>query len=549
MGTACLCLLAGLLLRSVEEKTMKTELVINVSEKKVETALVEGGKLVEFRQELINEPRLEGIFLARVKVLQPNLRAAYVNIGSGDKGAFLQYSKLDSKLESQQALIDYIQKHKTLPDLSKIKVSDIDIPRDGAIETYIRPEQWLLVQIEKEAINTKGQVITTDISIAGRTLVLRPFTSQVNVSSSIHNSAEKSRLRNLISSLLPQGFGVIVRTEAEGKGARYLEAELKDLLDRWERAMGKLSKLLTASQPKPGEIYKGQDLPALYLREHFQLDSPWAIYVNDQEIHARIESYLGRIAPDSDVTVELYQDPKRDIFKAKGVGNIKDKLSRIVNIEQGRGAYLVLDQTEAMYVIDVNSGSRRKKNDDDKGDNAGNRPLEVNLLAAEEVARQIRLRDIGGIIAIDFIDMSRQEDRNEVNRKMAELLKEDKNDVKIQPISKIGGVMLITHPRVRAAINSESKGEVRDPQVSEIVKDIEHYVRACFKHPMLSYLNIHTHPFLAAYLDRGIWKLSTKALLKGKRLVITPNEELSAFEYVGYDKAGKTIHLHELKDY
>lgn len=528
---------------------MKTELVINVSEKKVETALVEDGKLVEFRQELINEPRLEGIFLARVKVLQPNLRAAYVNIGSGDRGAFLQYSKLDNKLESQHALIDYIQTHKTLPDLSKIKVSDIDIPRDGAIETYIRPEQWLLVQIEKEAINTKGQVITTDISIAGRTLVLRPFTSQVSVSSSIHNGAEKSRLRNLISSLLPQGFGVIVRTEAEGKGARYLEAELKDLLERWERAMAKLVKLLTASHPKPGEIYKGQDLPALYLREHFQLDSPWAIYVNDEDIYMRMEGYLRRIAPESDVTIELYQDTKRDIFKAKGLSNIKDKLSRIVNIEQGRGAYLVLDQTEAMYVIDVNSGSRRKKNDDEKGENTNNRPLEVNLLAAEEVARQIRLRDIGGIIAIDFIDMPRQEDRNEVNRKMAELLKEDKNDVKIQPISKIGGVMLITHPRVRAAINSESDGVVRDPHVSEIVQDIEHYVQACFKHPMLSFLNIHTHPFLAAYLNRGIWKLSTKALLKGKRLVITPDEDLSAFEYVGYDKAGKTIRIHELKDY
>ena len=522
---------------------MKSELIVDVQPKEVSIALLEDGRLVSLQKENRTLAYAVGdIYLAKVKKLMPGLNAAFVNVGY-EKDAFLHYLDLGPRFSTFSKFLTALlgDKKSPLPQVQKMELQP-DIDKHGTITDQLEKEQELMVQIVKEPISTKGPRLTTEISFTGRYMVLIPFSDKISISQKIRTPGEKSRLRHLVESIRPKNFGVIVRTSAEGKSVAELNHELKTLLKCWTDTLENARRGTV-----PQLIFEEESRIVGVLRDVFSPEFE-NIYVNDTEILAQIQKYVSLIAPDKKDIVKGYtkDEPIFDHFSI--TRQIKSSFGKTVSFKSG--AYIIIEHTEALHVIDVNSGNRAKAGTDQE-----NNALEVNLRAADEIARQLRLRDMGGIIVVDFIDMNKPEHRQTLYEHMREVMANDRARHNILPLSKFG-LMQITRQRVRPAldiITPEScpscygKGEV---QPSLLFTDTLHQKLEYLVHDLrIRDFVMYVHPFVDAYLKKGIISMYRRWRMElGAKFKILPSQELAYLQYKVLDADRNEIDLKEEKD-
>ena len=518
---------------------MNSDLIVNVQPKEVSIAVLEDSKLVELQKEnRITTFSVGDIYIGKVKKMMPGLNAVFIDIGH-PKDAFLHYQDLGPGFNTLQKYIKELSgSSKKHPSLSKLKIEP-EIPSNGNITDLLAQGQEVAVQITKEPISTKGPRLTAEISFAGRYVVLIPFSDKVSVSQKIKSSEERARLRQLIQSIKPKNFSVIVRTSADGKRVAELDAEMKILYRRWEEIIPKISR----AKP-PTLVYEEPGRIVGLLRDVYN-PTFQNIHINDEEIYNEVKDYLFIIDPKQKDVVKHYTD-SLPIFDNFGVTKqIKSLFGRTVSFK--KGAYLVVEHTEAMHVIDVNSGNRSKQSDGQE-----NTAIDVNISAAEEIARQLRLRDLGGIIVIDFIDMQEQENRKKLLEEMENLMASDRAKHNILPISKFG-VMQITRQRVRPAMNiitTETcpvcfgKGTTKpSPLFTDTLEDKIDYLTGKLG---IKKFTLYLHPYVQAYLCKGFFSLKWKwRLTYALSLKIVPDQSLGLLEYKIVSSDGNEIDLKE----
>lgn len=524
---------------------MKSELIVDVQPQEIAIALTEDDRLQEINREVryTDNFAVGNIYYGRVKKIMPALNAAFVDVGH-EKEAFLHYLDLGSQFTT---LNNYITKavsdRRKAPLMSKIK-HEADLGKEGQIANHVKVGDLLLVQVSKEPINTKGPRLTAEISIAGRNMVLIPFTEKVMVSSKIKRESERSRLKSLVQSIKPQGFGVIVRTVAEDKRVAELDNELRILVARWEetiRTLQKPAKLNENESKKDAEVRLiSEELGRTIgiIRDVFTPDFT-SIQVNDQQIYEEVRQYVELIAPESVKIVKHYKDVEPIFDKFDITRQMKTGLGRTVGFQ--KGGYLVIDKTEALFAIDVNTGS--KKLFEDHEENA----FQYNMLAADEIVHQLRLRDIGGIIIVDFVDMDSKEHQEQLYQHVRELMNRDRAKHNVLPLSKFG-LMQITRQRVRPAVEVNvmevcptcmGKGKVQPSilfteQVDEKIAHMrEHFGRG---------LKVHLHPYVYAYAKRG--NIFNRLSARWKRQYgaqLVENQSIGMLEVKFYDRKGQLI--------
>ncbi len=472
----------------------------------------------------------------------PGLNAAFVNVGY-DKDAFLHYLDLGSQFSSYSSFLKKAldKSERTVPQLSKMKLLP-DIDKQGSIADVLTAGQELMVQIVKEPISSKGPRLTTEITLTGRYMVLIPFGDKVSISQKIKTTEEKMRLRQLIESIRPKNFGVIIRTSAEGKRVAELNHEMKTLVKYWEDTVAK-ARTATA----PALVFEEESRIVGVLRDIFSPNFE-NIYVNDRETFEQISNYVNLIAPERKDIVKLYtkDEPIFDHFSI--TRQIKSSFGKTVSFKSG--AYIIIEHTEALHVIDVNSGNRSKAANDQESN-----ALEVNMRAADEIARQLRLRDMGGIIVIDFIDMGKAEHRQKLYEHMREIMANDRARHNILPLSKFG-LMQITRQRVRPALDIVTteacpscygKGQVQPSLLfTDTLKEKLHYLIDDLK---VTDFIMYVHPFVDAYIKKGLLSVYRKWRMElGRKFRILPDESLAYLQYKVIDSKHNEIDLKEEKD-
>lgn len=512
---------------------MSSELVIDVKSDEIVLALLRNKKLVELTKEKQSVQYAVGdIYLGKVKKIMPGLNAAFVNVGYG-KDAFLHYLDLSPQFNSLNSYMKQCIARKGLP-LGKFKLEP-EIEKEGKISDILTQGQWVAVQVAKEPISTKGPRLTSELSIAGRNLVLMPFSDKVSVSQKIRSADERKRLKKEIESIRPKNYGVIVRTVAEGKPLEQFDQELKELVNRFETAFKELRNI---EPPKLilGEINRTSALLRDILNSSFE-----NIYVNDLSLSKEIKNYISGIAPEKENIVK-YVSSDIPILDHFGVDKqIKSSLGKTVSFKNG--AYLIIEHTEAFHVIDVNSGNRTKLGDDQESN-----ALEVNLAAAEEVARQLQLRDMGGIIVIDFIDMQLAENRQKLFERMKSCMEIDRAKHTILPLSKFG-LMQITRQRVRPVMTVETAEECpvchgtgkAEPAILVIDK-IQEYIEYLVHTQGIKSFTLRVHPFVGAYLKKGFISQQLRWMFKYKiSLNIIDVPSYYIYEYHFFNRFGREI--------
>ena len=521
---------------------MQSELIVDVKPSEVSIALTEDSRLVSLQKEARNIAYAVGdIYLAKVKKLMPGLNAAFVNVGY-EKDAFLHYLDLGSQFSSYYEFVKTaLTDKKKVPQLQRMKRQP-DIDKQGSVVDVLQQGQELLVQIVKEPISSKGPRLTTEITFTGRYMVLIPFGDKISISQKIKTTEEKVRLRQLIEAIKPKNFGVIIRTSAEGKRVAELNNELKTLLKCWEETIAKAQKATA-----PALVFEEESRIVGMLRDVFS-PSYEAIHVNDADVYGQIRKYVELIAPDRADIVKLYDKPEPIFDHFSITRQIKSSFGKTVSFKSG--AYLIIEHTEALHVIDVNSGNRSKAANDQETN-----ALEVNMRAADEIARQLRLRDMGGIIVIDFIDMSKQEHRQKLFDHMRELMANDRARHNILPLSKFG-LMQITRQRVRPAmdiITAEDcpscygKGTVQPSLLfTDTLKEKIDYLTGDLQ--MAGFI-MYVHPFVDAYIKKGLLSLYRKWRMDApKKFRIMADQSLAYLQYRVVDAEGNEIDLKEEKD-
>ena len=523
-----------------KNKRMTSEVIVDVQPKEISIALLEDKRLVEFQKEGRSASFVVGnIYLAKVRKLMPGLNACFVNVGY-ERDAFLHYLDLGPKFNTyQKYLKQVISDKKKLFPISKASIQP-DLEKGGSVQNTLQPGQEILVQIVKEPISTKGPRLTCELSFPGRFLVLMPFQEKVSVSSKIKSSEERARLKQLIQSIKPKNFGVIVRTVAEGKRVAELDTELKVLLKRCEETFTKAQK----ATKLPELAYEETSRTVAMLRDLFN-PSYENIYINNVDIFNEVKNYVTLIAPESAGIVKQYTG-KLPIFDNFDVTKqIKSSFGKTVSYKHG--AYLIIEHTEALHVVDVNSGNRSKSKDGQEAN-----ALDVNLGAADELARQLRLRDMGGIIVVDFIDMNLAEDRQKLYERMCENMKKDRARHNILPLSKFG-LMQITRQRVRPVMDVTvdevcptcfGKGTIKS---SFLFTDVLESKISTMAHKLsIKNFTLHVHPYVAAYINQGLVSLKRKWQMKyGFGIKIIPSQKLGFLQYEFYDKHGQEIDMKE----
>lgn len=519
---------------------MNSELVVDVQPKEISIALMEDKSLVELQTEAQNASFSVGnIYLAKVKKLMPGLNACFVDVGY-DKDAFLHYLDLGPQFNS---ISKYVKQ--TLNDQKKFtpasKASLLpDMEKEGSISNVLKGGQEVIVQIVKEPISTKGPRLTAEVSFAGRYLVLIPFNDKVSVSQKIKSSAERARLKQLLQSIKPQNFGVIVRTVAEGKRVAELDNELKVLVKHWEDAISKIRK----TQKYPTLVYEETSRTVALLRDLFN-PSYESIHINDKTVYNEVKDYVTLIAPECADIVKLYKGnlPILDNFGI--TKQIKSLFGKTVSYKSG--AYLIIEHTEALHVVDVNSGNRAKGTNSQEGN-----ALEVNLGAADELARQFRLRDMGGIIVIDFIDMNEPANRQKLYERMCKNMQNDRAKHNILPLSKFG-LMQITRQRVRPAMDVVTTedcptchGTGRTKSSILFTDTLESKIDYLVNKLKVKTFTLHIHPYVNAFINQGVLSMKRKWQMKyGFGIKIIPNQKLAFLEYRFYDTKGEEIDMKE----
>lgn len=545
---------------------MKSELIIDVRPKEVSIAVLEDRRLVELQREKRNIAFSVGdIYLGTVKKVMPGLNAAFVDIGH-KKDAFLHYRDLGSGFLTAQSFLASQRKYGKNFSPERVKLEKT-IDRDGAIADKLKQGDEVIVQITKEAISTKGPRLSSELSFAGRYLVLIPYSDKVSVSQKIRNNAERNRLKQLILSIKPKNVTIIVRTSAEGVKVAELDHELRTLVRRWLKAVDNLNNIPapnSGGNRNGGNNKKQIDQKRLIHEESSRTLSILRdtynsgfkdIWINDKELVAEVTEYIELIDPGKGNIVKLYDKRQQPIFDHFNISRqIKHLFGTSVTYKQG--AYLVIEQTEAMHVIDVNSGNRARgsKQQEDTA-------IDVNLSAAEEIARQLRLRDLGGIIVIDFIDMNVAANRQKLFEYMNECMKNDRAKHTILPLTKFG-LMQITRQRVRQAMRIETEetcptclgtGKVQ-PSIF-FVDILEQHVKTLTEQNIRKF-KLHVHPYVAAYITArkgGILGISGRSILTTwknsytKNISIQADQSLGMLDFEFYDSDNNEL-SHILED-
>jgi ribonuclease G len=512
------------------------ELIINVVPQGVEIALMEGKRLVELHNEKNDANFSVGdLYLGKVKKLIPGLNAAFVDVGF-EKDAFLHYTDLSPYIKSilkftTQAVND---KSEGSFDFSKFKVEP-EIVKTGKIAEVLSGKPHILVQILKEPIAAKGPRLSCELSLPGRFVVLTPFNDIIAVSRKIHSSDERKRLHKIIEAIKPRNFGVIVRTAAEGMNTAELHEDLLSLIATWKTMQNNLK-----GATPPAKILSEQGKTTSILRDLLNEDFN-RIVVNDKNIFADTKSYIQRIAPDKADIVSYYNNGS-PIFDSFGITRqVKAAFGKTVNLPSG--AYLIIEHTEALHVIDVNSGYKSVSNNQEQN------ALETNLEAAEEIARQLRLRDLGGIIVVDFIDMKLAENKKRLADEMEKYMQTDRAKHSVLPISKFG-LMQITRQRMKPemTINTmevcptcNGTGKISSTMIleDEIEKNLSYLIMQ--KHTGLT---IEVHPILHAFLTKGfISKRRSWSWKYKQKIKVKANSAYHLTEFHFFDDSDEEIKL------
>ena len=514
------------------------DLIIDVGDSEVALALLEDKQLIELNKEKQNIKFSVGdVYLGKVKKIMPGLNAAFINVGY-ERDAFLHYLDLGAQFRTQNKYyLTAIQKQGKVPPIHKFK-PEPDIDKDGKITDILTVGQTVIVQVTKEPISTKGPRLASEVSLAGRNLVLMPYTDKVSISSKIESIEEKNRLKALVQSIKPRNYGVIVRTVAEGKKVNVLDAELRELVQKWESAFTTLKKDVKSPRLFIGEMNRTSTILRDMLNVTFN-----SIHINDPALAEDIRVYIREIAPEKEKIVKVYKSTL-PIFDHFGINKqIKALFGKTISFKHG--AYLIIEHTEALHVIDVNSGNRSRSGSDQESN-----ALEVNMEAATEIARQLRLRDMGGIIVVDFIDMQSAENKQQLYDKMKEVMASDRTKHNILPLSKFG-LMQITRQRVRPEMNivtdekcpsCQGTGETK-PTIL-FTDELERGLSFIVDKIKTRKLIINVHPFVASYLKKGLFPLFRKWNFKYKiSLKVQAVTSYHMLEYHFYDHYENEIDL------
>jgi len=517
---------------------LNKELIINSTPQGVEIALLEDKKLVELHHEKNDGSFAVGdLYLGKVKKLIPGLNAAFVEVGF-EKDAFLHYTDLSPYARSllkftQQAIGDTTEGGF---DFASFAVEP-EIVKTGKINEVLSGKPNVLVQILKEPIAAKGPRLSCEISLPGRFVVITPFNDIVAVSRKIHSSDERKRLQKIIEAIKPKNFGVIVRTATEGKNTAELHEDLSMLVETWKMIQSNLK-----SAAAPAKILSEQTKTTSILRDLLN-ESFNKIVVNDKNIFNDTRSYIQRIAPEKSEIVSFFSNGS-PIFDQFGVTKqVKAAFGKTVNLPSG--AYLIIEHTEALHVIDVNSGYKSV------GNNQELNALETNLEAAAEISRQLRLRDLGGIIVVDFIDMKLPENKRKLMESMEEFMRPDRAKHAVLPISKFG-LMQITRQRMKPemTINTQEicpscqgTGKISSTLIleDEIEKNLSYLVNHQHKH-----LTVTVHPIVYSYLTKGLWFSSKQWKWRwkfGQKIHLKENTNYHLTEFHFFDQHEEEIKL------
>ncbi len=516
---------------------MASELIVRNNRDNIDVALLKGGRLIELHKILPeNSFSIGDIYLGQIKKTSPQLNAAFVNVGY-EKDGFLHYHDLGPQYKT----LAHFVKQTMSAKVSKWALSNIKnlpkLDKDGAIEDVLKKKENILVQVSKEPISTKGPRIVSEISLAGRYVVLMPFSNRISISQKIKSQAEKDRLKKLIKSIIPANFGMIVRTVAEGKKVAELDADLTALINQWKVVHSKLR------NAEPGtKIFGGISKLSSILRDILN-DSFNKIIVDDINLYDEIKQYLNTNIPSKEKIVSRYNGSQPIFDRYHIEKQIKSSFGKTVSMK--KGSYLIIEHTEAMHVIDVNSGNRYVK-ETSQEENA----YQVNLQAAEEIARQLRLRDMGGIIAVDFIDMNLASNRKKLTTALIDFMKEDRAKHKILPPSKFG-IIEITRQRVRPVMQIQTDEKLDYKYIEApilIIDEIkEKYLMLASKRSKLAkkgiyHITLCAHPFVITYLKAGFPSIRTKWYFQNKlRLHLRSNNAYKFLQYTFFDPSNNTI--------
>jgi len=475
---------------------VSSELIIKASEKEVSIALLEDKRLVELNRSKPEQKFSVGdIYLARVKKIMPSLNAAFVNVGY-EKDAFLHYLDLGPQFSTLGKYLNQaLQKKGRSIAVAKFR-REKDINKHGKINEVLKAGNIVLVQVAKEPISTKGPRLTSEISIAGRNLVLMPFSDKISISSKIESAEGRDRLRNLINSIRPKNYGVIVRTVAENSKVAELDLELRRLVSKFESAFEHIN-----TKQLPMLVQEEQSRATSVIRDHLNGNFE-NIFIDDNEVFQEVKQYISEVAPEKERIVKHYRGPQSIFERFEIERQIKASFGNTVSFKQG--AYLIIEHTEALHVIDVNSGNRAKSGLDQESN-----ATEVNLAATDEIARQLRLRDMGGIIVVDFIDMHKADNKQKVYNRMKEVMSRDKTKHNILPLSKFG-LMQITRQRVRPEMHVDTsetcptcKGTGKIQPAILLEDHLKLELETLLKAGDHKKITLQVHPFFAAYLRQG----------------------------------------------
>lgn len=516
---------------------MDIELIVRSNSDSIDVALLRNGRLIELHKILPENSFCIGdIYLGKVKKTSPSLNAAFIDVGY-ERDAFLHYLDLGQRYNQFSSYVKTTISGKNSKwSLDKLKNLPT-IPKDGKIDDLLKKKDDVLVQVSKEPISTKGPRLISEISLAGRYIVLLPFSNRISISQKVKSTKEKERLKNLIKSIVPKNFGVIVRTVAEGKKVAELDSDLRNLINQWKTIHSKLK----GAQPLD-KIFGGINKLSSILRDILN-DSFTKIIVDDLDLYKELKEYLQDNVPQKVRILSKYSGVRPIFEKFFIEKQIKSSFGKTVSMKQG--SYLVIEHTEAMHVVDVNSGNRTNK-DISQEENA----LMVNLQAAEELARQLRLRDMGGLIAVDFIDMHVAENRKKLTESLISHMKDDRAKHKVLPPSKFG-IVEITRQRVRPVMKIQTSEKIDHKYIEApilIIDEIkEKYLMLASKKKRLSkkgikYITLCAHPFIVSYLKQGFPSIRMKWYFKyGLNLRLRSNDAYQFLQYNFFDSSNNTI--------
>lgn len=508
---------------------MNYELVVDSRGSSVWLALLKDGKLIELHEEQSKTDYTVGdIYHGKVRKVVPSLNACFVDVGY-EKDAFLHYLDLGPQFNSLNKFTkDTLQGKQNVADLLYFKPEQ-DIDKEGKITDIVSSSQHILVQVAKEPISSKGPRLSAEVTLAGRFIVLVPFSDKISISQKIKDQAEKDRLKEILQSIKPKNFGVIIRTVAQDKKIEQLDQDLKNLMDKWKKMHDNLK---NSAPPRRvlGEINKASSILRDLLNGDFT-----KIHVNDEALLEQMKTYVASIAPDKEKILKLYNG-NLDIFERFGI-NKQIKMLFGKKVPLPSGGYLIVEHTEAMHVVDVNSGNRKDPNGQESN------ALATNLEAAEELSRVLQLRDMGGIVAVDFIDMHEKENNKALFEKMKEFMKSDRAKHNILPPSRFG-VMEITRQRVRPETDIKTSekcptcngtGEVTASILFS--EEVENNLAYLINDKGLKDVAVWVHPYLESHFKKGLLSRQMKWFLKYKKWI--PVHGVTDYHFLEYSFKNK----------